>query len=460
MGGLINPPPTPGQGFDITPPSQSDIAQAQATGARIAGWFDWFWVAFWEHLGTGFQLAMGLFVSMVDSLLATLMKAMAGGQGTGWQGTYTLLGATISDLLGVEVDPGTIQTSMTGGARAANVARFGQLFLSQLQSEVSAGATGELPATAAGAYAWLGYCMEFAIREGNIEFMTSLIPEEWRFADGLRGYGVNLANVLGLGRLTRQALTSFMKIMVSDPMQNYLNSQYTPTILPVNSLLRAWMRGGMDQSTRDKYLSWLGYKVEDIPQLVLDASTVMSEAAAIAMYRTGFWTYELLTEVLVSHGIPGNTITDFYNATIAQRCETHLNSTVAAYLQLYKNRWIEHDDLVTQLQTLGLTSNEINFALGEIAPYLEYRTRELSWSDLESAYLSGLIDLSYISDWQQRMGYLQNDAQVLQYLMLLKQKKETTAEEIAQWRLRIACLTAISKKQPPPPGFDAECNPT
>jgi len=460
MGNYTSPPGSTGSLPDIAVPDFASIASATTAGQQAAGWFDSFIKAIFEHFTPGLSLVLGFMVSIMDSLLAQFMPLFTGGQGTGWGGTYTLIAAALSDLLGIEVNSSMVQQSFSQGARGANVGALGQVFLSTLQNELTGGVQGQLPASPNPAYEWLGYGMEFAIREGNVEFITSLIPEEFRIGEGLRAYGVMLAESLGLGRLTRQALTSFVKTLISDPMQNYLNNLYRPTLLPVASIIRANMRGGMDSDTMNVYLGYLGYKPADIPQLILDSSTVMSETAAIAMSRTGFYTADQLNSVLMEHGVPQAGLTDFINATIAQRAETHLNATVAAFLQLYKNRWIEHDDLISQLQNLGLSSTEITYALGEVAPWLEYRQAMLSSSEIEDAFLQGLLAITDYATWLEQKGYTPADSQTLQYLLLLKQNKETSAATLAQWRLVIACLNAKAKGQPPPPGLDSNCNPT
>src|SRR5262249_3447701 len=148
---------------------------------------------FWEHFGPGLSIFLNIFVSNVDSFLAIVLRALTQVQGLGSTGFYSLLSATMTDLLGFEVDTGTMQTAMQSGARAANVGKFGAGFLNTLIGEFSPGMNQSITATETPASNLLGYIIEFSVRQGNIEFLTSLLPENFRMADGLRGYGANLA---------------------------------------------------------------------------------------------------------------------------------------------------------------------------------------------------------------------------------------------------------------------------
>jgi hypothetical protein len=460
MGFSGNPPTPPGTLPDIPVPSFDGIGTALSLGMKAAGWFDDFWRSHFEHKIAGGSSNLAVLASALDDLVAGAMSVLTSMQGTNTPGFFTLVAATLTDLLGVPFDAGALQSSFRTGGDIAGVRKIGATFLGQLISEMAP--QGQItPASGlAAANAFLGYVIGFAVRQGNVAVLSELLPTEIDFLGGLREYGEVMAQALGLGRLSREVLRSMMKVLVTDPITWFFNQQYRPTMMGVSSMIKSYWRGGLSQDDLTTYLQWLGYRDVDIPQLQLEAETLVSEAALLAMNRVGLLDSATLATELTRHGVPAANVPFFIAGTTAQRAETHLNSAVANYLSLYKNRWIQHDDLVTQLGALGLSQVEIQYCLGEVAPFLEYQTKELSQSEIETAYLSGLVDLEYYANWAVRYGYSLPDQQILQYLLLLKQNKETTAAEIAQWRLRIACLNAKAKGQPPPPGFDADCNPT
>src|SRR5260370_12761142 len=75
---------------------------------------------------------------------------------------------------------------------------------------------------------FLGFLMNFAIRQGNIECLTGFLPEEFRVGEGFRAYGELMAKNLGLGRLARQALRPLIQTLVADPLMSKLQEQYLP----------------------------------------------------------------------------------------------------------------------------------------------------------------------------------------------------------------------------------------
>jgi hypothetical protein len=461
MGGFTGPsnpnlPTLP----DIPTPDFAQQAQQTATGLSQGGFWDELWIKFWEHVSVGVVNAVQFGMSLIDDLAAVGMNVLTAGQGISTPGFYDLMAATIGDLLGIEIDSSAFQSAFQRTGRFGAVQAIGAAVMSKLITELAP--TPPLtPATGlASAQSFLGYVSEFAVREGNVEFITQLLPEELRFFEGLRSYGTNLANGLGLGRLTREALRTMMKVLVSDPLTWYFNQTYRPTMLPVGSMIKAQWRGGMSADDVNQYLQWLGYRDQDMPQLFLDAQLLPSVNAFVAMNRTGFHDQDTLADRLTWAGIPKDSQQEYLDGIVAGRCEGYLNRTVERYLHLFENRWIDSDQCQTQLQNLGLSGVEIGFAMGSVAPSLEYASKELSMGEIEEAYINGLVGITYVSDWAHRQGYSQSDAQLLQYLILLRQTKETSAATIAAWRLRIACYAALAKHEPLPPGFDSQCNPT
>ncbi len=461
MGGFSNPPPGGlGPLPDITVPDFTQQASQTTLGQQSAGWFDSFWKALWEHMLPGFTAVIALLASVADTVMASAVNLITSTQGISSPGFYTLMAAVLGDLLGVEFDSSAFQSAFQTHGRIAAVRAIGGAFLTTLISEMAPATTITPDSGISAAQAFLGYVAEFSVRQGNMAVLPSLLPESMRVLDGLREYGETLAGGLGLGRLSREALRPMMKILVGDPLAWHLNQLYRPTMLSVASMIRANMRGGMTDSDLTTYLQWLGYRDVDIPQLILDARALPSINAYVAMNRCGFSEPDTLAQRLTEAGIPAANQGEYLDAIVAGRCEGRLNATVSHYLHLYQNRWIQHDDLVTRLQELGLTDPEIKFCLMEVAPFLEYTSKEFSLADVENAWMSGLCDITYVNDWATRQGYSDTDRQLLQYMMLLKQNKETSAATLASWKLKIACLNAKAKGYPPPPGYDSNCNAT
>jgi hypothetical protein len=459
--GLINPPGTPTGSIPTIPiPNFQAIAQQLAAGAYTGGWFDLFWKAFHEHALPGLQSIIGLLASSFDLVAATGLALVGAFQGTNTQGFFILVSEALTDLTGVEFSAEQFQAAFqSGGTIGANIT-IGGAFLNMLAGELAPGV--QLPSGPGvnAASAFLGYGMAFAVREGNLAMLSEIIPEELNFLAGLREYGTGMADALGLGRLTRLAMAPFMKILIQDPLTYDLNKAFLPTMLPVASMFKAMWRGIMTSDQLATNLAMLGYAPAAVNQLEIDSQVMPSADQFIDMVRTGYLDAGDLATALNALAIPPNTQGTYLSANEAGRSATHLGSLISAYQDLMKNRWVSADQVQTDLTAYGLTASEIQWVKSAVAPYLEYASAELSQSDIEDAYIKGLITIDYYATWLTRKGYSPADQQILQYLLLLKQNADQSAETMAAWSLKIQCLTDTAKGYPPPPGLDAQCNPT
>jgi hypothetical protein len=459
--GFNNPPEGPvGALPDITVPNYTQQAQQLAAGMEAAGSFDAFFKRYFEHIVPGFSTIIALIGSMADTIFSAGLDLLGKLQAANTPGFFNLITTALTDLTGMPFSQAAVQSAFqSGGVIAANADLGGQ-FLSMLTAELNQAVKLPQGPGVTAAAAWLGYGLNFAIREGNVEMLVQALPEEVRVMEGLRGYGVAIAEALGLGRLTRLVMQPFLKVLIQDPLTYDLNTAYTPTMLPVTSLFKANWRGDLSAADLNTALGKLGYSPAAIAQLQIDAATLTSNQQWIDMLRTQYTDAQTATDGLVVNGIAPTTVPQYLLGVEASRAATHFDSMISAYQTLLRNRWISYSQMQADLTAYGISAKEIQ-AIGEsVAPLLEYTTHELSSSEIEDAYLKGLVDLPYYADWATRQGYSLPDQQILQYLLLLKQSAETTADQIAQWRLHIAALNAVAKGQPPPPGFNAQGNPT
>jgi len=461
MGGIIsNPPGETGTLPEIPIPNFTQQAQQQAAGYAAAGWWDTLWQKLFEHVAPGLQVVVGVLASFLDTLLAQAMRLMTAMQGTNTPGFYNMVAATVSDLLGVEIGSGSFQNYMQPGTGNAPYMATGQAVLNYLMTEMQNPQTGTPQGGFNAASSWLGYALAFAIREGNVETVVEMLPAWGRFFEGLRGYGINMAHNLGLGRLTHEALRSFMKVMIADPLSYYVNDKFHPTLLGRDEILKAWRRGAINDSTQAQWLSWLGYDPDLTAFLKAISKWIPSDTAVVAGWRLGELAVADYNTQLVARDVDPQDLQLFNLYATFARSEAHLNTAIANYILLLKNRWITEPQFRDQLTALGISDLEIKWAEQEVFPLLNYQTKELTSTEITDAYQAGLIDQDYYTDWMTRWGYAPNDQAILQALFLLKQGELKTTEEINQWKLRIQCLKAIKAGYPATPGFDAKCNPT
>src|SRR5258708_38259206 len=189
-------------------------AELEALGKKDAGDHNAFWAARSGHITDAPALVATIIAGFVDAVLAPLTGLLTAAQGEKNSSFFDLSAKVLEDLTGVEVDAEALKQSAFGSGRLAGMKTFGGDLFDTLEEEFKP-ASRQLPEGDAGpAKAFLVFLMNFAIRQGNVETILSLIPEEYRYGDGIRAYGELMAKNLGLGRMARQALKPLIQVLV------------------------------------------------------------------------------------------------------------------------------------------------------------------------------------------------------------------------------------------------------
>jgi hypothetical protein len=246
--------------------TEKDFAQAAKVGmqgVKASGWIERFIVAALELplilLGPLITFAVSLF----DDLLTVLAKAFLASQGEQGSGYYRLAAALMQDMLNIEVSEEGLVSSFQHGGRVEAMRSLGGKVVDTLAGEflgikqVAANGTFQAgpgsgiaglpdvalsgPQGVAGLKAFVGFMTAFAIREGNTDMLSSLIP----FGAGeiFKDFAEDFAKNLGIGRLGRIAWKPIVTTTIGVPVQWALNEQYRPTRFDVGQAYRAWAAG-------------------------------------------------------------------------------------------------------------------------------------------------------------------------------------------------------------------------
>src|SRR5713226_10184987 len=200
----IIPPPAD---INVPPPDYFTAGKLQAQGSKESGWPERLAAAFIMGLARLLAPLVRILADVLDLILAAVSGLFLAGQGEGSRGFSNLVAVLLGDLLGVEGVTGEqIFTAFQTRGRISAMKNVGSGFLDVLTKEMITSGNVSPEQGDAAVRSFLGFVLSFAVRQGNIAFVTSLIPEEWRFADGFREYGELMAKNLGLGRLTRLVL--------------------------------------------------------------------------------------------------------------------------------------------------------------------------------------------------------------------------------------------------------------
>lgn len=388
-------------------------AKLDALGKQDAGDHNALWAARAAHISDGAGVVVSLLTGLVDSVLTQVVKLLTAAQGESNSSFYDLAAAALHDLTGVEVDAAALKQSAFGSGRLDAMKVFGGDLYDLLESEFKP-ASGDLEEGSADpAKTFLGFLMNFAVRQGNIETILSMIPEEYRVIDGARAYGELMAKNLGLGRMARRALQPLIQILVADPLMYKLQEQYRPKRIGATPAIKKFFRTPDFETQMRKELAQEGFTDSRINDLIDDLRPLVSPHELIdAFVRSGRQAIDSsgqvasdLSDVLAQRGFTANEMFTLVKARLPVLKESEI-------ALLFTHGVIEHDIALNYLGKLGYDSDTANLALQAHA-FSHTQTRRLGLGELKKAFHDNVIDLLELKAHLTTAGYSDDDAQII-----------------------------------------------
>lgn len=463
---LLNQPPTTVSVGDVAsqevdPRNEQKLREL---GKQDAGSSSWLWAALWASFIDGISLIISTVISVWDLLMTLVAKFFIAAQGEKNSQFYDLTAAVVEDLTGVKVDAAALKQSTFGSGRLAGMETLGGDIFNLLQSEFAPDGTLSPDQGLSGAKAFLGFLMNFSIRQGNIEAMVEFLPEEIRFAEGFRAYGELMAKNLGLGRLARRALAPLIQIAVADPLTWKLNQQYRPKMMAKAQMIRRFFR---DPSTKDRMtvdLQKLGYPDETIADLIADLQALLPERDVIeygfragdtvstvggapaldargALMQRGYTaedadrliavTRPILKEneiaLLVVNGAMDQTTAlshfaklGYDDATAQLALKAHSFAHQHAHRiglgilhQMLKNNVIDILEFGAQLRAQGFSEDDINLLQIEFMQPTVGKVRQLSLAEIKAGFKAGALLETQAAQHLKTLGYSDADIGVI-----------------------------------------------
>lgn len=440
-----------GAGVSIPAPSFEEQGKAWSVGALAAGWVDDLVRKNLLSRASGPGTLLGELGSLFDDLMAVFVQFVGSVQAGGTPGFFTLLSSVLGDLIGVEISADQVHNAwVRGGARDA-FRTVGADYWKALLGQIGSPAQLTPESGLAAAEGFLGYLLGFSIREGNIAMLASVIPEEWRIMDGIDEYAQAMRASLGLGRMARQALHPLIQTLITDPLQWYVNRQYTPKLLGEGLAVRAFIRGWVPREVLDTELAYAGYSPARIETLIKDALTELSPADAYTLYKAGAYTEQQVAAAARTSGQDPAVFGDWITAKIAAEVEPYTSALIADWKGQLLGGFItlaKFEGYVNSLKLPQEVKDAVNNAVGQL---VELPRRKLTLAEVQSAFVEGLIDSTEVADWLTKEGYSDDDAQILWYQTLLKLNTTEAKKAVAKYGYDKAVAKAAAKGEPPPP---------
>jgi len=442
-----------GAGFPSIPvPDFRDQGKQFSQGVKDSGWIVDFWVSFWLSIWKGLMALISWLVDAIDLLLSVFVQILTALQGGKGEGAARLIAETLTDLMGVEIDPGLIQRGFGKGTMGAMRA-VGATFFKQLQAEMEPGPPFQVtPQTGLNAAeTFIGFVLAFAIRQGNVEFLCELLPEQLRVFEGLREYGELMAKNLGLGRLTRLALAPLFKVLIQDPLTWHLNSTYHPTRMGESMAIKAWAMGKLSDQDLATEISYAGYDPALTEILQNEYSGKLSVSDVERLSAAGRIDEESAIFAIQRAGVQRGTADLMLDAERRRSAAGVVQELVLDIRKMFLDHFISADNRNALWSALPLADVQRQLLATEADTMFQFPTKRLSLAEMQTAFVQGIIDLTDLQTYLSDEGYSSDDQNTLAQLTLLKLETDAAKVQLAEFAYKKAVAKAQAKGLPIPP---------
>jgi hypothetical protein len=348
-----------------------------------------------------------------DKLMTIVGSLFLAAQGEQNKSFYDLAAAVFTDLTGTKLDAETLKQSTFGSGRIAGMETFGGDLYNELAKEF-APASGDLEAgDDAPAKTFLGFLMNFAIRQGNITAMCEAMPKELGFLSGFRDYGEQMAKSLGLGRMARRALQPLIQTLVADPLLYKLQEQYRPKRIGATPAIKKFFRDPTFEQQMRKELAQEGYTDARIDDLITELRPLLSERQMVE-YVFRFGDVSSSVGGIATSGLAQKLAQRGYSDTDVQQliASTRPILDKAEIVLLFANGVMDQPTALLNLSKLGYDDATAQLVL-QAHSFQHHRAHLLGLGELKKAFHNNVVDLLELKAHLTTQGFSADDIQII-----------------------------------------------
>jgi hypothetical protein len=443
--------PITGKPGDLSYKDYLDLGVALTSGTITSGAMTAAWVGKHATQVHGWSFVWNLITSVVDDILTGGVELLTKLQAQDNPKFFQLMQAMLEDTLGVSFREGALQSAYRRGGDIAAVKEGGALLLGQLASELGVTLPSPVGPGLRAAESLLGYIIAFSVREANVATFVSLIPEEYRFLDGLRDYNVDLARNLGLGRICRQALMPVLKQWIQDPLTRELNALYFPTKLGASSAIKAHNRGLLSDQEFAQEMAWEGYSERYVAALQKDQLVQLPMADAWELFKVGNYTSEQLQAAYQNASMDPAVSGDWIAAQIQKEIDPWVAALVTDWKTQLAGGFISFSTFADNVSGLSIQPQVAKAIIAATAALYEFPRKRLTLAEMQSAIVEGILTFDDFAVWMRAEGYGQDDQDTLTNMTLLKLGTQAAKVKVAEYTYAKAKANAARKGEPEPP---------
>lgn len=391
------------------------------------------------------MIAVRVIFAIAPLVATTFLKIFGAAKKENQGGINEVIAEILAEVLSVQIAPEEIPTGGDIHGQLARSVTIGSKFHEALIKLFAPGGNVTPETGEKAAQAFTGYTLNNAVSSSLIGIFAEL--QSLGHFKEFGKVGEDAANNLGLARLHRQALGPLIRNAVAEPYDQLLKKRYRPDRLSDAQYVRAFHRGGISESELNDQLATKGYTDRDIRQIVLELTARLTDTDLARLVRWGVIDFNLAVASLNAAGIPKDTAEKQLRSTLLTRAD----STMGQYLNKIENAYIEGfiDEFEFQklFARLPLGEDERQWELNLVGIQKDIPRKKLTLAQVKDAYLNALVTLDYVDVYLEAEGYSDDDALIIEYLLLIDANEKTEKEQLAKDRKKRAADRAAAAAQ-------------
>jgi len=420
-----DPAPSDLPDVEVPAPDFLTVGKQLETGKQAAGPDTGFFAALGTMLQNVFAWLIGMIVQAAMWIAAKLAGILAKGEEGNQAEFGELAAASISNLFGVTVAPSAMGARGRIASRSEVYKQVGTAIMNAMVGAGATSGTSTLTPSTAAAEQYLATVTHLAI-EGWIE--------EWLVdATSLHVLGRfgelkdTLSHVLGLGRLSHEALKPLMQVILQTPLSWDLMKRYRPTQLGVGDCWRQFVRGKWTQAQMEEELARQGLDSERMEAVLTSHRKLYSDTDLDYMIAHGFCTLDEAIASLKDQGWEEPVARMQLALNGDRRLDTYRHSMATELMGAYADYDIDDSQFNSLLSLLYLPDREMQMTRNQAQVRRELNVTRLTLAEIATHVKHGIQTVDDFRARMTQMGYSVDDQTALELELLYEVKSALDA---------------------------------
>ncbi len=396
--------------------------------------------------------AVSILIPVLAPLAGDVLSSLSAARNEHADQLNEVMAQTMSEMFGVEVTSDDLPSGAGPEVALVRARVIGAKIMDLLEGEFTAG--GELSPEQGkrAANIFTGFTANFAVASAFMGIIGELVSLGQ--IENIRELGVELAETLGLGRLSRRGTSELVGTTVADPFEWYLNKKYRPKRFGATEVVRAWLSRHLTAEEMREELAQAGYSNQRIAALIESHSKDLSVQQLKILFTAGRLTKDDFELLMGRQGWTPELTQRWTEAELLFEARSNAITIARRVLDDVVNGIVSPDEYETMMGRLNLAKVEIEGFRAQAGELSRLPRRTLTLGQMRQAFIDGIVDVSEWQDYLIRQGYGRDDRQILTLQVLLDAKQQAEADALRKERERERQerrQAQAAKSQTPPP---------